>query len=85
MNLPMAKERTREEVARTIEQFLDGTGGSWDWDNFCSIEIVDPELDHVRILCAGASEMYPPTEKGHYCNPEGIDYLRGIANRLRKT
>ena len=81
----MAKKRTREEDALIIERFLDGTGGRWDWDNFCSIEIIDPELDHVRILCAGASEMHPPTEKGHYCSGQGLDYLRGIADKLRRA
>ena len=81
----MAKKRTREEVALIIERFLAGTGGGWDWDNFCSIEIVDPELDHIRLLCAGAPETYPPTEKGHYCNAQGLDYLRGIADELREA
>jgi len=78
----MAIKRTREEVARIIGQFLDGSGGKWDWDNFCSIEIDDPELDDIRLLCAGASEVYAPTEKGHYCSAEGIEYLRGIAHEL---
>ena len=81
----MAIKRTRKEVARIIEQFLDGTGGKWDWDNFCSIEIVDAELDQVRLLCSGASERYPPREKGHYCNALGLDYLRGIADELRRA
>lgn len=81
--LVMAIKRTREEVTCIIEQFLDGTGGKWDWDNFCSTEIADDELDRIRNLCAGASETYPPTEKGHYCSAEGLGHLRNIANQLR--
>ena len=81
--LVMAIKRTRDEVSCIIEQFLDGTGGKWAWDNFCSIEIADDELDRIRILCAGASETYPPTEKGHYCSADGLRYLRNIANQLR--
>jgi hypothetical protein len=29
-------QRTKSEVADYIEQFLNGTGGKWDWDDFTS-------------------------------------------------
>jgi len=41
--------RTRDEVADYIENFLNGNGGPWDWDDFTSVRIDDPELDQVRI------------------------------------
>ena len=39
-------------MAVIIEQFLDGTGGRWDWDDFVSLRIEDPELDAIRLRCA---------------------------------
>jgi len=76
-------KRTPDEVSRIIDQFLDGTSGKWDWDDFCSIKIEDPELDHIRDLCSSACFAYPPTEKGHYFSAQGRDYLRAIARELR--
>ena len=75
-------KRTPDEVARIVEEFLDGTGGKWDWDDFCSIKIDGQELDHIRVLCSNASVAYPPTEKGHYCSAQGRDYLREITREL---
>jgi len=77
-------QRTNSEVATIIEQFLKGTGGAWDWDNFCSNLIADPDLDHIRALCDSARFTYPPTEKGHYCSAEGRAFLRGLVEKLRK-
>jgi hypothetical protein len=76
-------KRTAEEISKTIDDFLDGTGGEWDWDDLCSIAIEAPELDHVRVLCSSTCFIYPPTEKGHYCSPEGRAYLRELARKLR--
>jgi hypothetical protein len=80
-----AIKRSRGEVAGIIEQFLDGAGAKWDWDDFCSIEIDDPELDHIRVQCSTVSSTFPPTEKGHFCSSPGYDYLRGIARDLRAS
>jgi len=41
-------DRTPEEVAGFISDFLDGTGGEWDWDEFESIPITDRELEGIR-------------------------------------
>ena len=79
-----AVKRTKREVAETIERFLDGTCGKWDWDDLCSITIEDPDLDHVRVLCSSACFTFPPTEKGHYCSAAGREYLRELARQLRQ-
>ncbi|QGP78041.1 hypothetical protein [Sphingobium sp. CAP-1] len=41
-------DRTPAEVEGYLRDFLDGTGGAWDWDDFTSIGITDPDLDYIR-------------------------------------
>lgn len=36
------------EVAKYLRDFIDGTGGDWDWDDFTSIPVANPALDHIR-------------------------------------
>ena len=66
----------REQVAVTIQNFLDGSGGQWDWDDFLSFQIEDPKLEEIRERCNGLSEEFPATEAGHYCGPGGVEVMR---------
>jgi len=77
-------ERSRAEVADTIERFVDGSCGRWDWDDFCCVPIIDPQLDSIRARCTSLPQEYPPIEKGHYCNEAGIEVLRQIIFELRR-
>jgi hypothetical protein len=47
----MVIERSPGEVNSIIRQFLAGTGGKWEWDDFISTPIRDSRLDEVRRLC----------------------------------
>ncbi len=76
-------ERSKEEVARTIEDFLNGRGDAWDWDDFTSIRIDDSELERIRWLCGSMRDIYPPEEPGDFCGPEGVAALRRILDGLR--
>ena len=77
----MAVRYTKAEVADLIERFLDGGGGKWDWDDFLSIPIADPELDEVRQRCdATRDEAYR-----QWCGPAGLAELRRIVAELRRT
>jgi hypothetical protein len=76
-------QRTKSEVAGIIEQFLDGTSGKWDWDDFCSLSIIDPYLDSVRIQCSELNLTCPPTEKGYYCSQAGFEIMREFVAKLR--
>ena len=40
--------RTPTEVARYLRDFIDGSGGEWDFDDFTSIPIADARLDSIR-------------------------------------
>jgi len=45
---------TRAKVAKEIAAFLGGSEGKWDWDDFMSCHLKDPELDAVRSTASGA-------------------------------
>jgi len=74
---------SRKDVADEIERFLTGTGGSWDWDDFVSVQFDDPELEGIRKTCASLPMLYPPTVDSAYCDEQGVDVLRSILRNLR--
>jgi hypothetical protein len=78
-------DMTADEVAATIEDFLDGRGRQWDWDNFLSFEITDPRLEAIRERCNRLSEEFPPGGRGGYCGPEGVDVMRRFIRELRES
>jgi hypothetical protein len=41
-------DRSAGDVAGFIRDFLEGTGGTWDWDEFECVPITDPELERIR-------------------------------------
>ena len=62
--------RTKQEAAIYIENFLLDRGGEWDWDDFTSFRIADPELDAIRVRCG---QLYDePNYPGRYCGPDGL-------------
>jgi hypothetical protein len=78
-------EEQRAYVIRAIHDFLDESGGPWDWDDFISIPTGYPELDAVQGFCAGLSSEYPPEERAGWCNPEGTLALRRKLAELEAT
>ena len=76
---------TRQEVAKIIEDFIEGTGDTYDWGDFLDVRIREPELEVVRRDCTTIPERFPQKNPpGGFCNEAGVDYLRGIARRLRE-
>ena len=45
-------KRSPDEVACYLRDFLNGTGGTWDWDDFISVPIADPRLEDLRYRAA---------------------------------
>lgn len=43
------RDRSAAEVAGFLRDFIDGTGGEWDWDDFTSVPITNQRLDAIRI------------------------------------
>jgi len=77
-------EYTRGEVADIIENFLDGRGGEWDWDEFTSISIKDAYLDGIRCKCASLRDEYPPQKPNEYCSDAGAAIMRNFVKELRE-
>ena len=73
-----------EEVAVTLEDFIDGGGSPWDWD-VCTLGVSfeDPCLRNIQIRTANLGSQFPPLQKGHYCGPEGIEVIRCYISDLR--
>ena len=76
--------RSRGEVADTIERFVDGICSQWEWDDFCSAPIIDPQLEAIRLRCTGLPQEFPSSQKGHYCSEAGIEALRAMVRELRR-
>ena len=72
----------KKEVVDIIEAFILGTGGDYDWDDFISIRLKDPELEEIRKKCADLPNKYP-SEKKEYCSSEGVIELRNILRELK--
>jgi len=47
--------RSKDEVAKYIEDFLQGRSQDRDWDEFTSVHIRDPYLDRIRRDCSDAT------------------------------
>ena len=39
---------TPSDVASYLDDFINERGGAWDWDDFTTIPISDPELESIR-------------------------------------
>ncbi len=50
--LKTSAELTARDVEGYLRDFLGGTGGVWDWDDFTSIPIADPTLEGFREVAA---------------------------------
>ena len=81
----MYTEISLDEAAEIIESFVDGSGSTWDWDDFTSIKYRNETLEQVRKRCIGVANDYRPDEPGRWCSDEGITVLRKIAADLRAS
>jgi hypothetical protein len=80
-------QSAREEkiaVEKYIRDFVEGTGGDYDWDDFISIPCTDLKLEEIRQFCCSTDRLFPPTEKGHWCSEAGVQAIREIQERLQR-
>src|SRR5947199_9032163 len=76
-------KRTAEDVASTIEGFVNGTGNQWAWDGFTSIRLDDPELEAIRQKIVALPVEFPPSNPRDYCSEAGKERMREMAKELR--
>jgi len=75
--------RTYADVISYIENFVDGDGSLW--DDFISVPIKNPALEHVRIRATLLPAIYPvPAGQRGYCDKDGIEELRRTLAQLKK-
>ncbi len=75
-------KRTAEEIANTIDGFVNGTGNQWAWDGFTSIRLDDADLDEIRKKIVALPAEFPPSNPRDYCSEAGKDKLRQIVQDL---
>jgi hypothetical protein len=69
--------------AAVIDDFIDGRGPIWEWDDFTSVRQRDAYLESVRLRCLSVRDEFPPEVRTHYCNAAGVHVLRSIASGIR--
>ena len=65
---------TRRDVEACLTDFLAGSGGDWDWDDFTSVPIADPALEQMRAKAAAVP--LPLTEEGRVAILRLLQQLR---------
>ncbi|MGB6875332.1 MAG: hypothetical protein WBD87_04800 [Candidatus Acidiferrales bacterium] len=75
---------SNQEVAQILEDFLEGRGSRWAWDDFTlGMSFEDKNLEEIRIRCAGLSQEFPPDNPNEFCNEQGRDVIRGYVQQLK--
>jgi hypothetical protein len=66
------RKETYLEVAKTLEDFVEGAVGKWDWDDYTSVTTFpdDPYLQEVQSRMVNLSGEFPAGPRGGYC---GVD------------
>jgi len=79
-----ARLETYTDVAKMLENFVDGTGGQWDWDDYISLLSYpdDPYLQAVQERMINLSSEFPSGGQG-YCGEEGLAVIRDYVRDLR--
>ena len=76
-------KRTPEEVANTIEGFVNGGDNQWAWDGFTSIRIDDPDLEAIRQKVVALPVEFPPANPRDYTSEAGMERMRQMVQELR--
>jgi hypothetical protein len=77
---------TNEEVAQILEDFLEGRGNRWAWDDFTiGMSFEDRYLEQIRTRCAGLGQEFPPNNPNEFCNQQGRNVIRDYVRELRAS
>lgn len=75
---------TIPEVISILERFLSKNLGTWDWDDFISINQEDRFIDELRSWACDLYDNYPPKKGEGYCNPDGVEQVKIMIEALKK-
>jgi len=76
-------EPTMKQIADIIDNFLNGTSGPYEWQDFVTYPFKPPQLEKVRKECADIKTKYPPENSKEWCNELGRNALCMISERIR--
>jgi hypothetical protein len=83
-NMSSKRRLTPIQVATILEDFLEGRGHDFAWDDFTTGgPIADDRLEQIRIRALRLSEEFPPSNRREYTNEEGRRVLRQYIEELR--
>jgi hypothetical protein len=75
---------SNQQVAQILEDFLEGRGNRWAWDDFTlGMSFEDKRLEEIRIRCVGLSQEFPPDNPNEFCNEQGRNVIRDYIKELR--
>ncbi len=79
-----ARKETYLNVAKMLEDFANGTGGRWDWDDYTSAMSYpdDPYLQQVQQRMTNLDRELPSGGRG-YCGDGGVEVIRVYVRDLR--
>lgn len=75
-------KQERAQITSLVRRFIQGNVQPYEWDDFVSIPLKDPELEQIRIACVNLPKDYPPVDRRHYCSPAGLTKLESMLQRL---
>ena len=76
-------EKKKNEITKIIEEFIEERGGRYDWYWMITGKKENKEGELIGCFCSSLDSVYPPSEKGHFCSPEGIQKLSDLLNLIR--
>jgi hypothetical protein len=79
-----AVQRTPAQVSKFLEDFLNGAGPKWEWDDFLSTPVADTELEKIRERCRHLDLEFPPNKPSAFCSDQGFTVIRGFVDQLRR-
>jgi len=79
----MTNKLTSLEVSELIDNFTSDKSAPYEWDDFISVSFSDPALEEIRRRCANLITEFPPDKAGSFCNENGIQVLKNMAQQLK--
>ena len=75
---------SNEGVAQILQDFLEGGGRSYSWDDFTlGMSFDDENLERIRLRCVQLYREFPPEHPKEYCNARGREVIRDYIQQFR--